>query len=162
LIRSDPAAAAIMCRRLSGLVQQIVASAGVHRWPLSTELDLAADYLAVQRMRFGDRIRVESWEVAPAAYRAIVPRLLLQPLLENAVKHGVARHGDRTAMGLSVKKRGRRLSFDLWNDAPGAEAAVTYGRGLAFVHRSVEAAGGEISIDTATTGRFAVHCSIPQ
>ena len=163
LIRSDPAAAAVMCRRLSDLVEQIVSSAGIHRWPLETELRLAADYLAVQRMRFGDRIRVESWDVPPSAHDAIVPRLLLQPLLENAVKHGVARHGDKTAVGLSVKKRRGRLSFDLWNDAPGsAPAAVTHGRGLSFVQRSVEAAGGTITFDSGTAGRFAVHCSLPQ
>ena len=162
LIRIDPAVAAVMCRRLSDLVEQIVASAGVHRWPLRTELSLAVDYLAVQRMRFGDRILVEAWDVPSAAYNAIVPRLLLQPLLENAVKHGVARHREKTAVGLSVKRRGRRLSFDLWNDAPGATSTFSYGRGLAFVHRSVEAAGGEITIDTTIAGRFAVRCSIPQ
>ena len=62
--------------------------------PLSRELELTDKYLAIQRIRFGDRLRVER-DVDPASLHALIPSMLLQPIVENAIVHGVgARPGD--------------------------------------------------------------------
>jgi Histidine kinase len=159
LIRSDPRRAATMCGRLSELFRRIVASAGVQRWPLATELELAFDYLLVQRMRFGERLRI-AWDV-PATAGIEVPRLMLQPLLENAVKHAVSRRAAGTNVGLAVRKRRRAVSFEVWNDVAPSTGAVSHGRGLAFVRSSVEAAGGQVGVERAN-GRFRVTCTIPR
>ncbi|HWS71801.1 MAG TPA: histidine kinase [Thermoanaerobaculia bacterium] len=162
LIRDTPRRAAAMARSLSDLVEKSVVSAGVERWEISRELDLASDYLAIQKMRFASRIQVEQWSISASARRALVPRLLLQPLFENACKHAVAHQDRPTAMGLTVRKRGRRLVIALWNDDAHAPGPTSWGRGLTLVQRRVDAAAGTLEIDRGAGERFVVRCSIPQ
>jgi hypothetical protein len=160
LIQSDPERAAAMSGCMADFFERIVVTAGIQQWPLSNELDLATDYTAVQRMRFGDRIRIEEWDV-PAALSAIeVPRLLLQPLLENALKHAVSRRHEATSIGLKVTKRRGSLLIRVWNDLPDGPIHIAEGRGLAFVRKSVATVNGRFSVETK--GRFVVTCSIPR
>jgi MFS family permease len=160
LIRSDPAAAATMCRRLAGLVSKTIACAGADRWPLEEELDLVSDYLSVQTTRFGDRLRIVSWSIQGAARQEAIPRLILQPLIENIFKHAVAVTNHSIDAGVSVRRRRQRLDIRVWNTTNGVSPRLSHGRGLAFVSRRVREAGGEISI-AFDNGQFNVHCSIP-
>jgi hypothetical protein len=160
LIRTDRIAAAEMCRRLSGLVSKTVARAGVDSWPLNEELDLVWDYLYVQSTRFGDRLHIVGWDIHSAARQESIPRLVLQPLIENIFKHAVASSNGTTTAGLSIYRRGQRIEIELWNSTGHAPQPPDYGRGLTFVSHRVRAAGGEMTIDT-DRGRFSVRCSIP-
>jgi two-component system sensor histidine kinase AlgZ len=160
LIRCDPDKAAAMSRRLSDLFERIVVTAGIQQWPLSGELDLADDYMAVQRMRFGDRMRIEEWDVPAALSGVKVPRLLLQPLLENALKHAVSQRHEATSIGLKITKRRSSLVIRVWNDLPDGPIRIAEGRGLAFVRKSVAMMDGQFHVET--NDRFVVTCSIPR
>ncbi len=161
LIDTDPPSAAAVCRRLSGLVEKTVASAGMERWTMRQELDLAADYLAVQSMRFSDRLRIGAWDMSAGCADAIVPRLVLQPLLENAFKHGVACNVGRTSIGLTVRKRRNLVAVTLWNEIETRPSWMRSGRGLSFVRRRIASAGGELTTELTTAGTFIVCASVP-
>jgi two-component system, LytTR family, sensor histidine kinase AlgZ len=87
LVRVDPDRAERVLEDLSTLFREALAETG-SSVTLDEEIDLAQRYLAIEQVRFGDRLRV-SWDIDPRAGRARVPPLVLQPLVENAVRHGV-------------------------------------------------------------------------
>lgn len=161
LVRMDPQQAAIACRRLAELVQRTTSCAGAQYWTFGQELDLVSDYIGVQRMRFQERLHLEEWNVDSIARPTRFPRLVLQPLVENVFKHGVARSPRATCVGLSVRRSRQTLRLTIWNDAASVRTPAQLGRGLAFVIRRVRAAGGEVVIETPEACRFRVRCSIP-
>lgn len=161
-IREDQAAAARMCLQLSGLVERTMAFAGNRWWPVENELDLIAEYLSIQRIRFGDRLEIDQWDVPPEIRKRPIPRLILQPLLENIFKHAVAASARPIHAGLTMRKRGRGIELSLWNNIAGATESPRSGRGLAFVSGRVRDAEGTLTIDRgAAGGRFAIRCYIP-
>ena len=86
--------------------------------PLRDELEYARRYLEIERVRLGDRLRTRI-EVDPALLDAQVPSLLLQPLLENAVRHGISAREEGGLIGLSVSRRGGVLVLRVEDDGPG-------------------------------------------
>ena len=90
LIRKQENQAAIeMVARLSDLLRALLNLENEHEIPLHEELDLVEQYLAIEQVRFGDRLSIEI-NVAPDVTDCLVPTLLLQPLVENAIKHGIS------------------------------------------------------------------------
>ena len=89
LISVDPRAAERMISGLSDLLRLSLRNVGEQEVPLSREIEILEHYLQIQRIRFRDRLTV-SLDVDPAARNALVPNLLLQPLVENAIRHGIA------------------------------------------------------------------------
>jgi signal transduction histidine kinase len=89
LMHRDPDAADVMLERLSDLLRVTLDRISVQQVPLKDELEFVEKYLEIERARFGERLRVQ-FAVDPALLDAWVPTLLLQPLVENAVRHGVA------------------------------------------------------------------------
>jgi len=87
LVRAEPARAEMLLEDLSDLFRHALSEPGA-RSTLGEEVALAQRYLAIEQVRFGERLRVQ-WQLDPAADGACLPPLLLQPLVENAVKHGV-------------------------------------------------------------------------
>ena len=85
----DPARAREMCVLLSDFLRRSLGLGERRLVALREELDLAKAYLAIEQIRFGARLQV-SWSVDPATEPALLPTLLLQPLVENAIKHGIA------------------------------------------------------------------------
>lgn len=85
---------------------------------LQRELTLADKYLAIERVRFGDRLRA-SIEADQEVLDALVPPLLLQPLVENAVRHGVANRMTASTISISAEHRGDRLHLRVSDDGPG-------------------------------------------
>jgi LytS/YehU family sensor histidine kinase len=89
LIDTDPALARTMVVRLADVTKAVFDRVDVQAVPLERELDLVKAYLEVERIRFGSRLSV-TFDIDDAARGVMVPPFLLQPLVENAVKHGIA------------------------------------------------------------------------
>jgi two-component system LytT family sensor kinase len=117
-VLEDPKQANRMITRLSELLRQ---SFNRERGPLVTleeELELLDHYVAIQEARFGDRLRV-TFHVDPAAASAVVPTLLLQPLVENAIRHGVVPNGSVAEIAIAAVREGDRLHLEVRDNGPG-------------------------------------------
>lgn len=132
LIHEDPEAAERMVQGLGALLRRTLETDGAQEVALDRELDLAAEYLRIEAARFQDRLRVE-YEVAADARLARVPPMILLPLVENAVRHGLARRGGAGSVGIRARRVAERLEVEVWDDGPGlatAPAADRRGIGL--------------------------------
>ena len=108
------------------------------RVPLAEELTMVEDLLAIEQVRFGSRLRFES-QVEEAAREWLVPPLVLQPLIENAVTHGIAQCLDGGTVRLEARRRGDRLFVAIENPR-GADAPPRPGTGIGLenVRRRLE------------------------
>ncbi len=102
-VHTDPGAAERMITQLSELLRHTIRSASAHEVTLREEVELLERYLSIQRVRFGSRLDARI-DIEPAATEALVPNLVLQPLVENAIQHGLAPR----ASGGRVEITGRR------------------------------------------------------
>jgi two-component system, LytTR family, sensor kinase len=109
LARHDGEAAENMTLQLADLLRFSLDAMGVHEVPLSRELTLLQKYIDIQQMRFQDRLTV-TMDIAPNTLSALVPNMILQPLVENAIRHGI---GPRRAPG-HVRIHSRIVFDELW------------------------------------------------
>jgi two-component system, LytTR family, sensor histidine kinase AlgZ len=133
-----------MCVRLAEFLRSSLGLEDRERIPLEEELALARSYLEVERVRFGDRLRVEE-EIEPECRKCGVPPLLLQPLVENAVKHGIAGLVEGGSIKIGAKWRNGAVVITLENsfDPDGSSAPGRLGMGLAHVRRRLSVRYGE-------------------
>jgi signal transduction histidine kinase len=132
--------------RLSEFFRASLTAAPSQLVPLEEELDLVGSYLDIEAARFGDRMIVDI-DLPDAVRGALVPHLLLQPLAENAVKHGVARAKHPVTISLRAARRGEDLHISVVDDGGGGIspdlAANGTGIGLANVSGRLQALFGE-------------------
>ncbi len=158
----DPAAARRMCLLLADFLRETLALGARTRIPLSSELALACRFLAVEQVRFGDRLRVDV--EAGGAGACEVPPLLLQPLVENAVTHGVAHLLAGGTVRIRAVRRMASLVVTVDNpcdaDRPAGRGT---GLGLRNVRQRLESAYGSDAFLQAeeTGGRFIVKVELP-
>jgi two-component system sensor histidine kinase AlgZ len=130
LVRVDPARAEAVLEDLAELFRVALAETGVSV-SLAEEMALAQRYLAIEQVRFGDRMRV-SWSIDPRVDRARVPPLVLQPLVENAVRHGVEPALDGGVIRIeAIARRGQAL-LTVHNSV--APEPSTMGNGMALLN----------------------------
>jgi two-component system LytT family sensor kinase len=118
LIHSDPGRAEEMLIRLADLLRLSLKTEERQEVPLRTEIELLEKYLDVERARFADRLAV-AIDVSPATLDAAVPTWILQPLVENAVRHGVARMSDRGRIEIRSHVEGSSLRLEVRDNGPG-------------------------------------------
>lgn len=96
----DTDTAVLLISKLGAVLRSVLASEAVHEVPLQSELSLLESYLTIEQVRFGDRLTLV-WRIDDAARSCLVPALILQPLVENALKHGLSerRCGGRIEIG---------------------------------------------------------------
>ncbi len=129
LVRRDPQAAEEMIANLSELLRLALASRDRHEVALHQELSHVESYLEIERVRFGDRLVVHR-DIDAAAGPAFVPVLILQPLVENAIRHGVERRDvDVGQIWISAHVLDGRLRLAIRDNGPGPQAAGGTRRG---------------------------------
>jgi signal transduction histidine kinase len=165
LVHEDPQRADRMISGLSDLLRATLDADG-HATPLASEIALAERYLAIQQVRFGDRLRID-WDVAPGLDARPVPRLLLQPLLENAILHGVGarKAGGRIRVGARVVRDRLEISVEDDGEGFGVGGADRQGVGLANTRSRLAAMyGGRagVEIRSSPLGGAAVVVTLPE
>jgi two-component system LytT family sensor kinase len=118
LVHDDPTAAELMVAQLGDLLRMTMAGDGRQEVPLSRELELVGAYLEIERTRFQDRLSVKK-QVEPDVLDALVPTLLLQPLVENAVRHGLSPRVAPGTVTLTARRVGDRLRLSVRDDGRG-------------------------------------------
>jgi two-component system, LytTR family, sensor histidine kinase AlgZ len=132
LVRQEPARAESLLEDLSDLFRAALAEHG-ESVTLGQEIDLAKHYLSIEQVRFGERLHVQ-WQLDPAANLAKLPPLLMQPLVENAVRHGVEPSAQGGTIVISTKREGSKVIVTISNTLPMAttSAPSTAGNGIAL------------------------------
>jgi two-component system LytT family sensor kinase len=102
---------------LSDLIRRVLEDSGTQLVTLGEEMEFVGKYLDIQKVRFGDRLQVRI-DVPHALYAARVPSLILQPMVENAIKHGIARQARGGTMRIEGSRRGDVLTLRVYNDGP--------------------------------------------
>ena len=125
LVRDDPARAESLLEDLSELFRHALVDQG-ESVTLSEEIAIARSYLAIEAVRFGDRLRLE-WALDPRAGSARVPPLFLQPLVENAVKHGVEPSPQGAEVRVSTQRRGGVVVIKVTNTVPAGQGRPGHG-----------------------------------
>ena len=108
--------------RLGELLRALLAIDRREEVSLREELELAEAYVAIEQARLGDRLRV-TWDVASDVTSAQLPPMLLQPLVENAVRHGVSKAPAGGSLTIRAAREGTRLALDVRDDGPGPSDA---------------------------------------
>lgn len=104
-----------MIAKLGDFLRATLAGTDSHEVALAEEIALTETYLALEKVRLGDRLQVR-WSLGPEVLAARVPRLVLQPLVENAIRHGIALRTDPGTLDIRVAREGGRLRLCLRND----------------------------------------------
>jgi two-component system sensor histidine kinase AlgZ len=158
----EPAAARRMCLLLADFLRETLALGARDRIPLAAELALVRKFLAVEQVRFGDRLRVDI--DVDVAGDLSVPPLLLQPLVENAVTHGVAHLLEGGTVRLRAERRVASLVITVDNPSdPDRPAGRGTGLGLRNVRERLTSAYGNDAFLTAEErdGHFWMRLEIP-
>jgi hypothetical protein len=159
----DGSRAREMCVRLSDFLRSSLTLGERDSIPLREELAMARSYLEVEHVRFGARLRIDE-QIEGACQECLVPALLLQPLLENAVKHGIAGMLEGGAIRLAVTRSGERVSIQIENAFdPDMPEPRSIGLGLGHVRRRLQVRyGGEATFDAGPTdGLYRVMLLLP-
>lgn len=133
--------------------------------PLTEELQILESYLAIQKVRFADRIQIEI-DTTPEALRGLVPCFLLQPLVENAVRHGIERKKEGGLIQTKAAKVGDRLWMQVRDDGNGMSLARadSHGIGLANIRERLAffyPGEHQFDIETPSDGGYQVTIQIP-
>jgi sensor histidine kinase YesM len=164
LIHEDPKGAEKMTGQLASLLRSSLDSAGTPLVPLEQELRTVRDYLDIERVRFGGRLRC-ALDVDPAAHPALVPRFSLQTLVENAVKYAVSPRREGGAIAVRARAAAGRVRLEVEDDGPGFDAGeVPPHHGLAVVRARLALTFGErASMDIRSTpGRTVIAIEVPR
>ena len=156
-----------MVLSLSTFLRTTLALDPFHDVPLAEEIALQEGYLGIERVRFSDRMDF-TIDLEADAGDVLVPSLILQPLIENAIKHGVGMTRGSVAIGLQGYRQGDRLCIAIVNDMPGNEVAMPrpagVGVGLKNVGDRLQARFGDnclIRSGPIANGRFKVLLELP-
>jgi LytS/YehU family sensor histidine kinase len=129
LALADPAQAKLMIARLSDFLRLTLEEHHSPQVPLSRELQVLETYLGIQRVRFQDRLTTHL-DIAPGIHNAAVPALILQPLVENALRHGLLAKAAGGALHISARREGDSLLLRVDDDGLGLRGDASEGIGL--------------------------------
>lgn len=164
VIRSEPRRAEEALEELSDLFRVLMRE-NSELVPLSEEIALARQYLSLERLRLGERLRVR-WDIESCPPDALMPPLMLQPLLENAVYHGIEPLGEPGEIAIVFSHHGDKLRIEISNPCPpgaganhGNQMALANIRERLMLFYDLEARLNNIA--EADSGRYTVRIEIP-
>ncbi len=168
LVRRDPLKAEAALERFGDLLRYVL---DVNREILdevavADELDFVRSYLSLEQLRLGDRLRVEE-DVDPETLDCLIPSFTLQPLVENAIRHGIAPHARTGTLRIASHLEGIRVVMTVSDDGDGAVAeslGSAEGLGLRAVRQRLEARYGSnasFEVTTRPGDGFAVRITLP-
>lgn len=163
LLHRDPATADALLVRLSTLLRAMLENASGQTLSLGTELELTRRYLEIEQARFGDRLLV-TWSVDEAQLETPVPSLVVLPLVENAIRHGLSPKVGPGRLTIAAEADGTSLVVTVRDDGLGAAAPLRPGVGIANTRERLEALYGErasLEIETAPGEGFCARVRVP-
>lgn len=163
LIPHDPVGAERMTGQLASLLRSSLDTAATPLVPLEHELKTVRDYLGIERVRFGDRLRYDI-EADGGLEDVVVPRLSLQTLVENSVKYAVSPSRSGAMIQIRARRENDRLRLDVEDDGPGFESeSEPPGHGLALLRERLRmtcGASGTLTV-LQDAGHTVVRIEIP-
>jgi hypothetical protein len=129
LVRSDPVAAERVTEDLSVVLRTTLDRSASGLSTVADEIDHVRAYLGVEQVRWGDRLQVE-WDVDPAVIGRAIPPLVLQPLVENALHHGIGGRSDGGTIRIQIRREGDRPVLIVEDDGDGFPPIVCERTGL--------------------------------
>ena len=167
-VERDPKLARGMIEHLGDLLRLSLESKDRQEVPLAEEMAFLEHYLAIQKIRFGDQLRIET-QIAPEVKYASVPCLFVQPLVENAIRHGISRRASGGTVIVSADRVGNRLEIRVLDDGVGLPAGWTLensgGVGLSVTRQRLAGlySDGEacFAVNRRASGGTEVEISLP-
>jgi LytS/YehU family sensor histidine kinase len=169
LIATDPPAAERMVSELSDFLRLVLSTSSEQEVPLERELGLLDRYVAIQRVRFQDRLTVNC-NIEDGVRSALVPSLLLQPLVENAIRHGISPRAGAGYVQVTARRAGDKLVITILDDGVGVRARRSRersrGTGLGLTNTRTRLIhlygdGHEFESGPRDEGGYAVKITIP-
>lgn len=162
LIGDEPKAAQRMTAKLGEFLRLVLDHTDAQQVPLAQEMHFVELYLEMEQVRFSNRLAI-TYQVDPAALPALVPHLLLQPLVENAVRHGLSA-GGRGGLHVQADRRGEHLVLEVRDSGPGPDPAGTRGVGLGNSEQRLRALHGDryiLTLSPLPEQGTVVHIELP-
>ena len=152
LVEHDPRGVRRMIARLSELLRNTLEGAEEPEIPLEQELALLRRYLEIMEIRFRGRLEVDV-QVPPEVHGALVPNLILQPLVENAIKHGVSKIDGTGRISIHAVRNGEQLILQVQDNGPGfvGQAGIAEGLGMRNTRERLQQLYGSASSATLRT-----------
>jgi len=167
LVRHDPLAAEDALERLASLLRHtLMTMKDAEDVALSDELDFVENYLALEHLRLGERLRFEK-NIQPESLGCYLPPFTLQPLIENSIRHAIAIQPRGGFLRIKTERRNRILRLEVLDDGPGAnqeDVAASKGIGVRTVRQRLMTRYGEqasFRLQTQPGKGFSVHIEIP-
>jgi LytS/YehU family sensor histidine kinase len=155
-----------MIAELSDFMRRVLADSTRQEVPLGEEMEFTQKYLEIQKVRFVERLQL-SVDVPRELLRAQVPTLILQPMVENAIKHGIAKRAQGGAVRISASRSDATLRLAVYNDGPGVSAGWETsqpGVGIANIRtrlRSLYGDGFKLELENRASEGVEVSVSVP-
>jgi two-component system LytT family sensor kinase len=168
LMHSDVRVAERVITRLSDLLRMTLENVGAQEVTLRDEFEFVKGYLEIEQTRFQDRLKV-TFEISPETLDARVPNLLLQPLVENAIRHGISRSSKPGLIWVRSERKGDRLLLTVRDNGPGLKAnghspSANFGIGLSATRGRLEVLYGinhTLSLNNLPEGGFEARIDVP-
>lgn len=167
LMHRDPRGADAMLNRLSELLRRTLHRGERQEVPLEEEMELLGYYVGIMQVRFGDRLIFET-QIDASIKSALVPHFILQPLVENALQHGIARRAGAGRVTVSGVRKNDSLVLSIRDDGPSQESsqpvAITEGIGLGNTRLRLErlyGAAQSVTLSPIAGGGMMVELVLP-
>lgn len=169
LIATNAQGAERMVAAISDFLRLVLSSSSEQEVILDREMSLLQNYLDIQRVRFGNKLRVNV-NVEDGLDRAMVPSLILQPLVENAIRHGIGPRANGGTISVTIRSHGDKLSIDIVDDGVGLTSRRSRersrGTGLGLANTATRLNhlykdNHEFETGPAPDGGFGVHLRLP-